>query len=220
MKVLITGSSRGIGHSLVLHALAKGHEVLAVARDTSTLQKVKEESGGKLTLLAANVSTPDGLKTVVEAVKKQGALDILVNNAGVLVKGETPAEFQESFNVNALTPFYLAKALIPVLEKSKEPRVIQISTMMASITDNTSGGAHAYRSSKAALNMLTKGLTIENPKIAFQLIHPGWVKTDMGGEGAPTEISESVEGIWKVIETTGLKNTGAFRNFRGETLPW
>ena len=153
-------------------------------------------------------------------VNRQGGLDVLVNNAGVFLKGESVEDFQTSLNVNALAPFYLTKALIPILEKSKEPRVIQISTMMASITDNASGGSHAYRSSKAALNMLTKGLTVENPKIAFQLVHPGWVKTDMGGQGAKIEISESAEGIWKVLETTGLKNSGSFRDFRGQTLPW
>ena len=220
MKVLITGSSRGIGRALVLHALTKGHEVLAVARDTSSLEKMKFESGGKLTLLSANVSTPQGIKEVAAMVKAQGSLDVLVNNAGVLLKGDSIEDFQTSFNVNAMTPYYLTKALIPTLENSKEPRVIQISTMMASITDNASGGAHSYRSSKAALNMLTKGLSVEYPKIAFQLIHPGWVKTDMGGQGATVEVSESAEGIWKVIETTGLKNSGAFRDFRGQTLPW
>jgi NAD(P)-dependent dehydrogenase (short-subunit alcohol dehydrogenase family) len=92
--------------------------------------------------------------------------------------------------------------------------------MMASIQDNSSGGYYAYRSSKTALNMLTKSLTQDQPNVSFALIHPGWVKTDMGGTNAPTEIADSVKGIWNVINGMNQKNSGQFINFKGQILPW
>lgn len=220
MTTLITGSSRGIGFALTTEALKKGQTVLAVARSIEKLKPLQRDYPDHLKLVHADVSQPSGIKLVVEAVAKHGSLDTLINNAGVLKSGVTVEDFTESFHVNAIVPFELTKALMPALQKSKEPRVVQISTMMASIADNSSGGNYAYRSSKAALNMITKCLTIEFPNVRFALIHPGWVKTDMGGSSAPTETTESARGIWTVIEAMTVKNSGAFKDFKGATLPW
>ena len=220
MNVLITGTSRGIGFQLTADALAKGYSVIAVARKTEPLKNLQADYASKLTIVQADVGTPDGMKTIKAAAEKVGTLDILINNAGIYVKGETKEDLLQSFEVNAIAPFLLTKELLPFVQKSKSPRVIQISTMMASITDNTSGGSNAYRSSKTALNMLTRGLTLEFPKVSFQLIHPGWVKTEMGGDGATLEIADSAQGIWKVIDSSDLSNSGAYRNYLGEKLPW
>jgi NAD(P)-dependent dehydrogenase (short-subunit alcohol dehydrogenase family) len=92
--------------------------------------------------------------------------------------------------------------------------------MMGSISDNNSGGAVSYRASKAALNMMIKSLSIDEKWLTSLLFHPGWVKTNMGSENAPTEKDESASGLIKLIHSSGIKDTGSFRNFQGEPLPW
>lgn len=220
MNTLITGSSRGIGFGLVTEALKAGHKVFAVARNTASLKKLKDEFPDRLLPIELDISQPGGVEKLASEIAKHGSLDVLVNNAGMMTQGESARDLADSFWVNATVPFLLTKALLPVLKKSSSPRVAQISTMMSSIADNTSGGYYAYRSSKSALNMLTKSLTVDHPTVSFALIHPGWVKTDMGGENAPTEIADSVRGIFKVISAMSLKTSGQFVNFKGDTLPW
>ncbi len=220
MNVLITGTSRGIGFQLTAEALAKGYSVIAVARKTEPLKNLQADYASKLTIVQADVGTPEGVKAIRAAAEKVGTIDVLINNAGIFKKGETKQDLVESFEVNAVAPFLLTKEMLPLVQKSKTPRVIQISTMMASIHDNTSGGSYAYRASKTALNMLTKGLALEFPKVSFQLVHPGWVKTDMGGDGATVEVVDSAKGIWKLIDASDTGNSGSYRNYLGEKLPW
>ncbi len=220
MNILITGSSRGIGLALVTQSLSKGHTVFAVARDTSKLRSLQGDYPSTLKLIEANVSRPDGIASVVGAMERPGKLDVLINNAGVFRKEETADTFSESFHVNATTPFLVTKALLPLLKKSDSPKVAQITSLMGSIADNSSGGSYAYRASKAALNMITKSFAVEYPQISFVLIHPGWVKTEMGGTEAPTEIVDSATGIWKVIDSLNQKNSGAFKDFKNRDLNW
>ncbi|HRK07580.1 MAG TPA: SDR family oxidoreductase [Pseudobdellovibrionaceae bacterium] len=219
MKTLITGCSRGIGFGLVQEALKAGHKVYAVARNTSSLQKLASQHPEQLTLLQIDISQAGAIDELARRQSAEG-LDVLINNAGMMTQGETAEDLAQSFWVNSTIPFLLSRALLPTLQKSAAPRVAQISTLMASIHDNSSGGYYAYRSSKTALNMLTRSLAIDHPQIAFALIHPGWVKTEMGGSRAPTEVSESVAGIWKVIMGMRPGNSGQFVNFKGEALPW
>lgn len=220
MNILITGTSRGIGFGLVTSALAEGNTVYAVARNTEPLRKLKQEFPEKLIPIQIDISQPGGIEDLAREMAKAKAVDILVNNAGMMAKGESARDFADSFWVNATVPFLLTKSLLPLLKNSSSPRVAQISTMMASIDDNTSGGYYAYRSSKTALNMMTRSLSIDFPAISFALIHPGWVKTEMGGANAPTAIGESVNGIWKVISEMSPKNSGQYINFKGQRLPW
>lgn len=219
MKILITGTSRGIGFGLTLEALRAGHTVFAVARNTETLMALYKQYPKHLIPIEIDISQPAAIQKLAQQIGNE-SLDVLINNAGLMVKGETADDLAVSFWINATVPFLLTKALLPNLKKSSAPKVAQISTMMASIEDNSSGGYYAYRSSKTALNMLTKSLTQDQPNVSFALIHPGWVKTDMGGTNAPTEIAESVKGIWNVIAEMNTKNSGQFINFKGQILPW
>ncbi len=220
MNILITGTSRGIGFGLTSKALALGHTVIAVSRKTDELNSLKADYPKNLILLEADISQPDSFKAITNKVSEVGSLDVLINNAGVLKSGESLNELSDSFHLNASVPFLLTKALLPFIKKSKAPKVVQISTKMASIDDNTSGGSQAYRASKVALNMLTRGLAIEHRDVFFALIHPGWVKTDMGGSLAPVEINESVAGIWNVINAMSSKTSGQFVDFKGNEIPW
>ncbi len=223
MKVVITGTSRGIGLEMVHLALMAGHEVMALARQPEKspgLLKLKNEFKSKLTLVTADLYDENAAATLVAMVKDWGAVDVLVNNAGIMKTGESRSDFQESFLVNSIVPFEITRALMPYLSKSKSPKVIQITSMMGSIADNSSGGYYAYRSSKTALNMITASLVKDHPKVAFAVLHPGWVKTDMGGAQAPTSVSESAQGLWRVIEALTLAKSGHFLDFKGKELPW
>lgn len=224
MNILITGTSRGIGFGLTAIALEKGHTVFAVTRNPQSLKSLQADYIKNLIILDADISKPSAINTLLskveEKLREKGCLDILINNAGMMKPGESYEDLTESFQVNAILPFLLTKAMLPALQKAKMPKVIQISTKMASIDDNTSGGYYAYRSSKTALNMLTRSLTLDHPNIAFALVHPGWVKTEMGGQNAPVDVKESTQGIWNVVEKLTTKESGRFLDFNGKSIAW
>lgn len=228
MNVVLTGVSRGIGLELCALSLSKGHRVIALARSirkSERLQSLQNEFSQKLICLEGDVTDSNVLSKVVLTLQESpeiqaNGLDVLINNAGIYAKDETEASFLKSFQVNSVAPFLMTKALLPFLKKSQKPRVAQITSKMGSIEDNSSGGSHAYRASKTALNMLNKGIAVENPWLTTIVVHPGWVQTDMGGQNAPTQIKESALGIWKVIEGASVKVSGKFFDFRGEEIPW
>lgn len=223
MNILITGASRGIGLELCRQALAKGHTVIAVVRTAnpdSELGRLKEQSGDKLQIINADMSDFSAPQAVLQQLEGLSSVDVLINNAGILKQTLSGEDFAESFRVNTIAPFLMAQAFLPLLKKSKAPKLINISSMMGSVADNTSGGYYPYRSSKAALNMINKSLSVDNPWLTTVVMHPGWVKTDMGGAGATTEIKESVQGMWTIIEKLKLNDSGGFFNFKGEELPW
>src|SRR5262249_2933625 len=122
--------------------------------------------------------------------------------------------------VNSVVPFEMTQALLPYLKKSKQPKVIHITSLMGSIEDNSSGGYYAYRASKAALNMINKSLTRDHSWLTSVVMHPGWVQTDMGGPQAPTSTRDSAQGIWQVINGLGSEKSGHFYDFKGKELPW
>ena len=114
----------------------------------------------------------------------------------------------------------VTRALLPNLRMAKAPKVINITSRMGSIDDNTSGGYYGYRMSKTALNMFNSSFSREFKDILAVVMHPGWVKTDMGGPSAPTEIYDSVKGLLSVINSLSLKDSGRFVDFRGEGIKW
>jgi NAD(P)-dependent dehydrogenase (short-subunit alcohol dehydrogenase family) len=221
MKILITGTSRGIGLELTRQALQRGDSVIAVARNPASskgLIDLKGKFSGDLQLLAAELKDDEAPQKIAAAVGKN--LDILINNAGIFVDGESGADFMESFRVNSVAPFLLTKALLPALKNSSQPKVIQVTSKMGSIDDNSLGGHFAYRSSKAALNMINKCFALDNPWLTSIVIHPGWVKTDMGGASAPTSPESSAKGIWEVALSLRSTQTGKFFEFTGKEIPW
>ena len=156
-------------------------------------------------------------------------IDILLCNAGIYGdKSEhrfgalNYDNWQHTILINTFAPVKLSEAFLPQLSKSQTPLVVAMSSLMGSMTDNSSGGSICYRSSKAALNAAMKSLAIDlKPKnIAVLILHPGWVKTDMGGNNAPTSAEESIAGMCNVIAKFDLNQNGKFLNFRGEELPW
>jgi NAD(P)-dependent dehydrogenase (short-subunit alcohol dehydrogenase family) len=229
-KICVTGTSRGIGLELVSQYLLNGNEVFAVARKVekdSALAQLKEKFGNRLTLVQADVGTESGREMIRSAVFAQTkSLDILVNNAGVYLdrRSDLPSVTDEilrdSFQTNAIAPLLLTQALLPLLEKSSDARVANISSLMGSISDNGRGGTYAYRMSKVALNMFTVSFARDYPKMIALTLHPGWVQTDMGGKDALTSVKESVTGLIQVIERATPEQSGKFYDFEGDLIEW
>ena len=155
-------------------------------------------------------------------------IDLLVNNAGVAdgrwrnISEIDDAWALEVIDINALGPVRVVQALYGKMNHSGLTKVAMISSLMASIDDCHMGRSYAYRASKTALNMFTVAMKKEaiEDQISFVLLHPGWVKTSMGGDRAPVEIPESVEGMRNVVDSLTLETSGRFIQFDGELLPW
>jgi NAD(P)-dependent dehydrogenase (short-subunit alcohol dehydrogenase family) len=223
MNVLITGVSRGIGLALTQQALEKGHNVLGIARKAAAseqLMHIQKNSRNLLQLVPVDLADEGACAEISSVISEWACLDILINNAGIYASGNTKKDFLESFEINTIMPYLLTKSLLPKLQASKKPKLIHISSIMGSITENSSGGSEAYRSSKTALNMLNKCLSLEYKWLTSIVMHPGWVQTRMGGEGALISPEASAKGIWEVIAKIGTKESGAFFDYQGKSLSW
>ena len=155
-------------------------------------------------------------------------IDLLINNAGVADgRWRNLTEIDdvwalEVIDINALGPVRVVKALYEKMNHESLTKIGMVSSLMASIDDCHMGRSYAYRASKTALNMFTVAMKKEaaEDNIAFVILHPGWVKTDMGGDRAPVEIPDSVSGMRKVLTSRTLENSGQFVQFDGQLLPW
>lgn len=230
-NVLITGANRGIGLEFVRQFVANGDRVFATARDLNAatdLGHLAMANPKRLTLLSLDVRNEDEINSVYEQVSQDiDALDLLINNAGILYRGETPENITaqallESFQVNAVAPVLMVKAFLPLLEQSSLPRVVNMTSQLGSISRKTYGGYYSYGASKAALNMLSRTLAVDlrSRGIVVVVFHPGWVRTDMGGEAAPVKPVDSVRGMMSIIERLTIEDSGNFYTWEGETLPW
>ena len=226
---VITGCNRGIGLALTSALVKQGHFVIGTcrnhegARDLWELESLYKE---QLAVCEMDVTEEEGVEKLKSfVVQKANGVDVLINNAGV---GGAPSSFLETsfenimkvMEVNLMGPINVTRALLSEVKKSSNPKVVNISSKMGSIADNSSGGSYAYRMSKAALNMFNKGFAVENPQIISVVVHPGWVKTDMGGPNAPTGVYQSAEGIIEVIKKLHSSNSGGFYDFQGNSIPW
>ncbi|MBL8704419.1 MAG: SDR family oxidoreductase [Rhodospirillales bacterium] len=224
--VLVTGANRGIGLEFVRQYAADGYKVIATCRDPKD-SKDLERVNGDVTVLPLDVAEDDSVAALAKALDKQ-PIDILLNNAGAyLDRGVGLGEFDyakwsQSFDINVLGPMRVVEALVGNVARSKRKLLVFLTSQMGSIADNTGGGSYAYRSSKAALNAAVKSLSIDlKPReIACLLLHPGWVRTDMGGKNATLEVRDSVSGMRRVIESFELEQSVAFLRYNGETVPW
>ena len=233
--ILITGANRGIGLEHSVQALAAGQQVIATSRDpnASSLLALGKAHPGRLRI--EQLDTGDGASTEALAQRLAGVpIDILINNAGLYggswgsdAARQTFASmdyalFGDILNVNVIGPFRVTTALLPNLAVGSRKLVVMMSSDLGSITNNTLGQSHAYRSSKAALNMLTKGLAIDLASQGITIISmaPGWVRTDLGGDAAPWSAEDSIANQRKVIASAGLAQSGQFVNLLGESVAW
>jgi len=224
MNVVITGAARGIGLELCRAALVRGDRVFGISRTpekSEGLQGLLKEFGDRLQVFALDVTAADAGEKILFRMKDWKSIDILINNAGVLDESLSPKALMHSFQVNSIAPLLITQSLLPKLKLGSTAVVAQITSRMGSIADASSGGYYGYRASKAALNMFNKCLAMDNPWLTALVIHPGWVKTEMGGASAPVEPMDSAAGIWKVIqEAKTAKKSGHFQDYKGNPIPW
>lgn len=229
--VLVTGSNRGIGLALVRQLAAQGDVVFATCRrpDQATdLRALAHRYPDRVHIVALDVTDEESIRRAFHLIARSTqALDWLINNAGVLVRGETlrDLDFQQVlrvFDVNTLGPFRVVRYFLPLLQGSKQPLICQMTSIMGSISLTDDPGYYSYRGSKAALNMMSRVLAEELRPLGIPvvLIHPGWVRTDMGGPEAPLLPEESARGILRVLSTVTLRDTGRFLTWEGKELPW
>ena len=226
----VTGGNRGLGFEFVKQLAARGSTVIATFRNERSAENLLSfcRNNNGIYAIQADVTRAEDIKRAAEFVSHTvDHLDLLICNAGINLKyndgisAVTASDLMESFRVNVTGPFLCAEAFISLLGKSTHPRIINISSQMGSIS-RSGGNAVPYRISKAALNMLTKNQA-ENygdKGIVTIALHPGWVKTDMGGSNAPLSPTESVEQMLEVIDGLTKKNNGEFLSHTGRKLDY
>ena len=221
--VLITGANRGIGLEMARQFSAQGFTVIGTARKPAEATDLKALDVQVVQLDVTDADSLQAMATTLDGVP----IDLLINNAGI--SGHRADSFQSTnfeeisvtFEVNSLGPMRVTQALLSNLQAGEGKTIVSVSSVMASIERNE-GGYYGYRASKAALNMFNKSLSAELGPQGFTaiVIHPGWVKTDMGGAAAPLEPRDSVAGIITVVEKLQASDNGRFLDYQGEELPW
>ena len=228
-NVLVTGAARGLGLEFCRQLASAGDHVIACPRtaEVPDLERLADEHRDRIRIVPMDVADPASIAAAAGALEGLG-IDLLIGNAGVYPDGGSVAAgidgdaIERAFAINALAPLKVVEAFLPALRSGTTRKIAHITSLMGSMGDNTSGGSYAYRISKAALNMATRNLAHELAPDRFVVLalHPGWVRTRMGGAGAPLEPTASVRGMIEVIENAGAKDTGRFLAFDGRELPW
>jgi len=230
-RVLITGSNRGLGLAWVRQCAGRGWRVFATCRDPESAVDLRDlaDQGASVSVHRLDVTDPGQIGDLAQTLRDE-TIDLLVNNAGVYFErwGQDPIgsirydDWEETFRVNTLGPMRVTEALLPHLARGEHPLVVAISSHMGSIADIETPRDYAYRSSKAALNAAMHGLAHElQPRgIGVLLLHPGWVRTRMGGSSAPISPEESVRGMLSLVDRYEQSLSGGFFRFDGARMPW
>lgn len=226
-QVLITGANRGLGLELTKQYAAEGWNVLACCRNPESANELNSLAvkHNNLQILVLDVSDFNQIDALALQLKNQ-PIDVLINNAGIYPQsefGDTNYEdWAQAFKINAMAPLKMAEAFVQHVAKSQLKKIATLSSKMGSIDDNSGGESYIYRSSKTAVNMVMKSLSIDLKPygISFVTLHPGWVQTDMGGPNGLINAQTSVTGLRGVIEKLTLENTGQFIAFDGKCIAW
>jgi NAD(P)-dependent dehydrogenase (short-subunit alcohol dehydrogenase family) len=227
-QVLVTGANRGIGLEFVRQYVADGWRVFACCRDplkATALNVLATASGGKVSVHALDVSDLTQIERLATALEGE-SIDVLINNAGFYPQSSFGAidyaDWDKAFHINAMAPIKMVECFIEHVAASRLRKIATLSSKMGSIADNGSGGSYLYRTSKVAANMAMKSLAIDlkTRGIAVATLHPGWVKTDMGGLNALITAELSVAGMRTVIDRLSTHNAGRFIAYDGQEIPW
>ena len=222
--VLVTGAGRGLGLEFARQYTADGWRVIATVRDVSKSSELGA-LGPKVEIHRLDVTDLDAVAALGRELASD-RIDVAIANAGVFLgRSMTPGQIDETawigtLKVNALAPLALAGAVLAPVERSEGKRLIAISSRLGSIGENNAGGSYAYRASKAALNAAWRSLALDHRGVVAVVLHPGWVRTDMGGAGAPVERKDSVAGLRRVIARLTPADSGRFFDFQGAEIPW
>ena len=226
--VLITGANRGIGFEFARQYAQDGWRVHATARDperASALSDLAKAQGGRVVIHALDVTDDAAIKALTAQIDEP--IDLLINNSGVAGQGAAmlgatdKQAWLETFATNVIAPMHVTEALLPQLERGGRRLIVTISSRMGSSEANLAG-PYAYRSSKAAVNRVMKGLAQDLGPRGFTVVsfNPGWVRTDMAGPNAPLSPEESIGAMRHVIANLTPADNGRFINYDGAPVPW
>jgi NAD(P)-dependent dehydrogenase (short-subunit alcohol dehydrogenase family) len=232
-RVLITGAGQGIGLEWARQEAQDGSVVIATARDPKEspglLELEKSARPGSIAVLPLDVTDDGSVDAAARAVQERfGGLDELVNNAGTYGPrddrrlGAPPEDVRRVLEVNAIGPYRVTRRFLPLLRLGKEVRIVFITSRMGSIGDGPGGSSYGYRMSKSALNMLGANLAqdLQEDRIVCLVLHPGWVKTRMGGASAPLALENSVRDLRRTTMRATMAESGTFLDHAGQPLPW
>ncbi len=223
--ILLAGASRGLGLGLAAEYLSRGWQVVATARTPDKaegLAKLAAQRPGALSVEQLDVAEPASVKALAGRMSGR-TLDVLFVVAGINANSSPVHEVSgqdvaREFTTNATAPIGLAEALGGHF--APHATVAFMTSIMGSIASNAGGGMELYRASKAALNMLASCYAVRHKETPVLLIHPGWVRTEMGGPNAPVDVATSVRGMADVIAEHGGRAGVAYLDYQGQKLPW
>jgi len=228
--ILITGANRGIGLALAKAYAADNWLVLATCRHPGKADELRAlaKAHEGVEVRALDVAEPRAIRDF--AAWLEGLpIDVLFNNAGMLGPRDGQslgdidyAGWAEVLRVNLLAPVAMAETLADNVAASDRRVIAMMSSIMGSMAENKGGGYYLYRSSKAALNMAVRSLAadLRRRRVIVVALHPGWVRTDMGGAGASLSPGRSAAGLKRVVDSLKLDDSGKFRRYDGSALPW
>lgn len=241
--VLVTGAGRGLGLEFARQYAADGWQVIGTVRDPSKsaeLAALADGPGARVRVEIMDVTDHASIDALAQRLQQEGAplpIDVLINSAGTMGAGSFAqsgiafgrfgssdfADWEQVFRVNVIGPMKMAEAFVGHVAASTQRKIVSLSSIIGSIEKNQIGGLYAYRATKAALNAVMRSLAIDlgrKYKIVAAPIHPGWVRTDMGGPRADLDAQTSVAGIRRVIESLDADRAGRFWMYDGSELPW
>ncbi len=227
--LLITGANRGIGLELCKQYLNEGWKVHACCRKPQKAKALSRlaDTNKNLTLHKLEVTDEKQMDALKKALKGK-PVDILINNAGVHALGASQfgktdaAAWEEAVAVNLIAPMKMMEHFVENVAMSDKKIIASMSSKMGSIDDNTSGGSYAYRATKAALNavMVSAAQDLRHMDITALILHPGWVRTDMGGPHGEISVEESAQKLRKILDECEITDSGKFFDIDGTIIPW
>jgi NAD(P)-dependent dehydrogenase (short-subunit alcohol dehydrogenase family) len=230
MNILVTGANRGIGLEMVKYSMEQGWRVFACCRspnNAESLFNIAKLSNGQISVHIADMQELATLQALSYELRNE-SIDMLINNAGVYGSdknkfGSVDADsWLQAFQVNCIAPLKMVEAFSAQLLMSERKIVACMSSKMASMADNGYGSSYIYRSSKAALNSVVKSLSIDLKEqgMICVALHPGWVKTEMGGPNAEITTRECVEQLFHHLLKLTVDDSGRFIDIDGSDIPW
>jgi len=228
---LITGANRGIGLEFSKQFAVDGWRILACCRypeKSDALNKLAVMYPDQITVHTLDVANHEQINRLAQTLASK-SIDLLINNAGVYPDpmgysfGDTDYEaWAQAFLINTMAPLRMAEEFADHIKRGNQKIIVTITSKMGSVADNNRGGSYIYRSSKSAVNMVVKSLAIDLKSIGITavLIHPGWVRTDMGGPDGLISTKQSVSGMRNIISQISLADSGKFFAYDGQIIPW
>ena len=231
MRILITGANRGLGLELTRLCAARGDRVFAGCRSPEHATRLKDLSAyypGQIDILPLEITDTASLDRCAGHVRSEvDALDMLINNAAINAEGETLRTFDaeraaQQWTVNAAGQVLVAQKFLELLKAGTDPKIINVTSEAGSISTMNHFRGYYYFGSKAAMNMFSRSMAWDpdTAGIITIALQPGWMHTDMGGSNADLSVTESAEGILKVIDGLGPEDNGKFYTWEGKEYPW